>query len=130
LAYVKNNWIYLDHDQSVTASVGASYTWKKTFGGGTMAYADVLFGTGLRADEVTSSGEVIPNGDHVPSYYSANVGVEQKFKVHDKQFVKVRLDIVNVTDNSYELRNGTGVGVNAAQYGARRGFFLTLAYDF
>jgi outer membrane receptor protein involved in Fe transport len=130
LAYVKNNWIYLDHEQSVTASAGASYTWKKTFGGGTMAYADVLFGTGLRADETTSSGEVIPNGDHVPSYYSADVGVEQKVKVHEKQFVKVRLDIVNVIDNSYELRNGTGVGVNAAQYGARRGFFVTLAYDF
>ncbi len=130
LAYVSKNWIYLDHDQSVTASAGVAYTWKKTFGGGTMAYMDVLFGTGLRADEVTSSGEVIPNGDHVPSYYSANVGVEQKFKVHEKQFVKVRLDIVNLTDNSYELRNGTGVGVNAAQYGARRGVFVTLAYDF
>jgi outer membrane receptor protein involved in Fe transport len=130
LAYVKNNWIYLDHDQAVTASVGAAYTWKKTFGGGTMAYVDVLFGTGLRSDLVEASGEVIPNGDHVPSYYSANVGVEQKFKVRDKQFVKVRFDVVNVTDNSYELRNGTGVGVNAPQYGARRGFFVTLAYDF
>ena len=130
LAYVKDHWIYLDHDQRVTASVGASYTWKKTFGGGTMAYADVLFGTGLRADYVTSTGEVIPNGDHVPSYYSANIGVEQKFKVRDKQFVKVRFDVVNVTDNVYELRSGTGVGVNAAQYGMRRGFFVTLAYDF
>ena len=50
LAYVSNHWIYLDHDQTVTASAGASYTWKKTFGGDTMVYADVLFGTGLRAD--------------------------------------------------------------------------------
>jgi outer membrane receptor protein involved in Fe transport len=130
LAYVKDHWIYLDHDQRVTASVGASYTWKKTFGGGTMAYMDLLFGSGLRSDFVTSTGEVIPNGDHVPSYYSANVGVEQKFKVRDKQFVKVRLDVVNVTDNVYELRSGTGVGVNAAQYGMRRGFFVTLAYCF
>ena len=50
--------------------------------------------------------------------------------MRDKQFVKVRFDVVNVTDNSYELRTGSGVGVNAPQYGARRGFFLTLAYDF
>ena len=28
-----------------------------------------------------------------------------------------------MTDKSYELRSGTGVGVNAAQYGMRRGFF-------
>jgi outer membrane receptor protein involved in Fe transport len=130
LAYVSNHWIYLDHDQTVTASAGASYTWKKTFGGETMVYTDLLFGTGLRADFVEANGDVIPNGAHVPSYYSANVGVQQKFKVRDKQYVKVRFDVVNVTDNSYELRNGTGVGVNAPQYGMRRGFYLTLAYDF
>ncbi len=130
LAYVGNHWIYLDHDQTATASAGASYTWKKTFGGDTMVYADVLFGTGLRADFVEANGDVIPNGAHVPSYYSGNVGIQQKFKVRDKQFVKVRFDVVNVTDNSYELRTGSGVGVNAPQYGARRGFYLTLAYDF
>ena len=44
--------------------------------------------------------------------------------------LKARLDIVNVTDNIYELRNGSGVGVNAAQYGMRLGFFGTLTYSF
>jgi hypothetical protein len=44
--------------------------------------------------------------------------------------LKARLDIVNLTDNSYELRSGTGVGVNAAQYGARIGFFGSLSYSF
>jgi outer membrane receptor protein involved in Fe transport len=43
---------------------------------------------------------------------------------------KVRLDVLNVTDNSYELRNGSGVGVNAAQYGMRRGIFGSAAYSF
>jgi hypothetical protein len=37
---------------------------------------------------------------------------------------------VNVTDEVYELRDGSGVGVNAAQYGMRRGFFGTIAYQF
>jgi outer membrane receptor protein involved in Fe transport len=32
LAYVKNHWIYLDHDQRVTGSFGASYLWKEGFG--------------------------------------------------------------------------------------------------
>ena len=44
--------------------------------------------------------------------------------------LKARLDIVNVTDNIYELRNGSGVGVNAAQYGMRMGIFGTLTYAF
>jgi hypothetical protein len=37
---------------------------------------------------------------------------------------------VNVTDSIYELRNGSGVGVNAAQYGERRGIFGSLGYEF
>ncbi len=30
LAYIKNHWIYLDHNQAVTASAGISYTWENT----------------------------------------------------------------------------------------------------
>jgi hypothetical protein len=58
------------------------------------------------------------------------MGAEQTFKVGAKQTLKARLDIVNVTDNVYELRNGTGVGVNAAQFGMRRGIFGSLGYAF
>jgi hypothetical protein len=32
-----------------------------------------------------------------------------------------------VFDTVYELRNGTGIGVFAPQFGPRRGFFLGLA---
>jgi len=42
----------------------------------------------------------------------------------------MHVDVVNLADKSYELRNGSGVGVNAAQYGMRRGFFGSLRYDF
>ena len=31
---------------------------------------------------------------------------------------------INVFDKIYEIRNGTGVGVGAPQYGPRRGFFV------
>ena len=129
LAYVKNHWIYLDHDQRVSGSFGASYTWNEAFGA-SRVYVDALYGSGLRTDSTSSSGETIPNGGTVPSYYSLNMGAEQSFKVTAKQIVKARLDIVNVTDNIYELRNGSGVGVNAAQYGMRRGIFGSLAYAF
>ena len=52
------------------------------------------------------------------------------FKIAGKNRLKARLDVVNVTDNVYELRNGSGVGVNAAQYGMRRGFFGTVSVLF
>jgi outer membrane receptor protein involved in Fe transport len=133
-AYVKNHWIYLDHDQTVSGSFGASYVWNESFGS-TRAYVDSLYGSGLRADgggteNGLPTGNLIPNGTTVPSYYSVNVGVEQSFKVRKKQSLKARLDVVNVTDNVYELRNGSGVGVNAAQFGERRGIFGSIGYAF
>jgi outer membrane receptor for ferrienterochelin and colicins len=44
-AYIADNYIHLDHEQRVTASAGASYLWD-----GTRFSADMLLGTGLRAD--------------------------------------------------------------------------------
>jgi outer membrane receptor protein involved in Fe transport len=35
----------------------------------------------------------------------------------------VRFDIINLFDEDYEIRDGTGVGVGAPQFGPRRGFF-------
>jgi hypothetical protein len=130
LAYVQNHWIYLDHDQRVTGSFGVSYTFKEGERNATRLYADALYGSGLRTDGMDSMGNVIPNGGSVPSYYTINIGAEQSFKLDKKQMLKARLDIVNLTDNSYELRDGSGVGVNAAQFGARLGFFGSVSYIF
>ncbi len=38
--------------------------------------------------------------------------------------VELRVDVVNVFDNVYEIRDGTGVGVGAPQFGASRGVFF------
>jgi hypothetical protein len=59
-----------------------------------------------------------------------NLGAEETFKVGRKQFLKARVDIVNITDNVYELRDGGGIGVNAAQFGMRRAIFGSLSYVF
>ena len=130
LAYVKNHWIYLDHDQELTGSFGTSYLWKESSRTSTLLYLDALYGSGLRTDQTTSSGQVIPNGGTVSPYYSINCGIEQSFKLEKKRMLKARFDIVNLTDNSYQLRDGSGVGVNAASYGARIGFFGSLTYVF
>jgi hypothetical protein len=129
LAYVKEHWIFLDHDQQLTASYGASYAWKEAHGT-TRAYIDILYGTGLRTDLAQPDGSVIPNGGTVPAYYTISVGGEQSFRVSFHRVWKVRLDVLNLTDNSYELRNGSGVGVNAAQYGMRRGIFGSVSLSY
>jgi outer membrane receptor protein involved in Fe transport len=129
-SYVKKHWIYLDHDQEFTGSFGTSYLWKQSSRSSMRVYMDALYGSGLRTDETTPDGGTIPNGGTVSPYYSINCGAEQSFKLEKKQMLKARLDIVNLTDNSYQLRDGSGVGVNAASYGARIGFFGSLTYVF
>jgi len=134
LAYVQNHWIYLDHDQTYSATAGVSYRFKAEYEVPTLTYMDIVTGSGLRQNgggfEDGPGSNPIPNGATVPDYYELNVGVEQTFKLADKQFLKARIDIVNITDNIYELRSATGVGVNAAQYGMRRGIFGSLSYHF
>ena len=129
LAYVQSHWIHLDHDQTLSGSFGASYHWDETQGT-TRIYVDATYGSGLRNDATAADGSNIPNGGTVPSYYSINAGVERSFKFGSNQVVKARLDVVNLTDKIYELRDGSGVGVNAAQFGMRRGFFGSLSYAF
>jgi hypothetical protein len=133
LAYVKNHWIYLDHDQRISGSFGAAYTWKEVHGS-THVYMDAIYGSGLRQDgggfEPNDPTAPIPNGSNVPEYYSLNMGVGQDMKLDKTRVLKARLDIVNITDNVYELRSGSGVGVNAAQYGMRRGIFGSLGLAF
>jgi len=128
-SYVKNNWIHLDHDQTVSGSFGASYRWKHTCGS-TRVFVDAIYGSGLRTDGFLPNGTKVPNGATVPAYYSVSMGVQEGFNIRGKERLRARLDVVNITDNTYELRNGSGVGVNAAQFGMRLGFFGTLSYIF
>jgi len=116
LSYIAGHYIPLDHQQLVSLSAGASYAWDKTH-----FSADMLYGTGLRRDGAT------PNGDSVPAYVTVNLGVSQDFEVADVKGLTARFDILNLFDEVYEIRDGTGVGVGAPQFGARRGFFVGLS---
>ncbi|MGH7992042.1 MAG: TonB-dependent receptor [Limisphaerales bacterium] len=124
LAYVQNHYIYLDHDQRVTGSFGASYTWHEGEHYRTMIYTDAIYGSGLRSSVNT------PNDSSVPAYYSVNLGAGQSFKLPKDRTLTARVDVVNLTDNIYQLRSGTGVGVGASQYGERLGFFGSLSMTF
>jgi outer membrane receptor protein involved in Fe transport len=129
LDYIANNWIHLDHEQQHTASGGASYVYE-----GTRVSADFLMGSGLRADLELPPGQTngyggddIPNGEHLPYYTQVNAGISHVFDVTSAGTVTARFDVINVFDKIYEIRNGTGVGVGAPQFGARRGFFFGLS---
>ena len=83
--------------------------------------ADLLFGSGLRADGA------VPNGDHVPGYTCVNFGVSHDFRSGQAGDLTARVDLINVFDEKYEIRDGSGIGVGAPQWGARRGFFFGLS---
>jgi opacity protein-like surface antigen len=84
--------------------------------------ADVIYGSGLRAGDF--------NTDHNPSYAQVNAGISREFTVPGWSPIIARFDVVNVFDTSYVIRNGTGIGVFAPQYGPRRGYFFGLAQKF
>ncbi len=44
--------------------------------------------------------------------------------------ISLRADLINAFDKSYEIRNGTGIGVGAPQWGPRRGLFVGLTKRF
>jgi outer membrane receptor for ferrienterochelin and colicins len=126
LAYIANNYIHLDHEQQKTASGGVSYLWRDT-----RFSADFLLGSGLRADEPLPDGETtsyggtsIPNGAHLPYYTQVNTGLTHVFSIPGAGTLTARVDAINIFDKVYEIRNGTGVGVGAPQYGPRRGVFF------
>ena len=131
LAYIAHNYIPLDHEQQKTASGGVSYLWRDT-----RFSADFLVGSGLRADLALPPGETtpyggtrIPNGAHLPYYTQINTGITHLFAMQGGGLT-ARFDVLNILDKEYEIRNGTGVGVGAPQYGPRRGVFLGLSKSF
>jgi outer membrane receptor protein involved in Fe transport len=124
LAYIADHYIHLDHEERVSASGGVSYLWHDT-----RLSADMIFGTGLRQDLVLPDGYNIPNGDHTPSYVQVNLGLSHAFKFHGTGPLTLRFDVINLFDKIYEIRSGTGIGVFAPQYAARRGLFAGVSKD-
>ena len=114
LAYIQGHYIHLDHDARFTGSGGAAYS---AFAGTqhpARFSADLVTGSGLRAD-----GDV-PNGRALPGYYVVNLSATENFKELFLRGVELRFDVINLLDRRYEIRDGTGIGVGAPQFGLRR----------
>lgn len=113
LGYLTTNHMQLDHQGRFTGSGGVSYDLLKNL----RLHADFLYGSGLRAG--------FANSEELRPYCPVNLGLEFAWKTHKLGIreLKLRFDCLNVLDEVYELRNGTGVGIAAPAYGPRRAFF-------
>ncbi len=116
--YALTNYLNTDHSQILTTSAGVSYPiWENT-----KASLDMFSGSGLRNGD--------HNSTHVPGYAQFNLGLSHEFTALDWKPFTVRFDVVNLFDHVYELRDGSGIGVFAPQYGPRRGFFVGFSQKF
>ena len=116
LAYIQNHWVYLDHDQRWTASAGGSYKWNDT----TFSLS-AIYGSGLRSG--------FANTQSLPPYAQVNLGLAHEFQIGGDKFT-ARLDVINLFDAVYELRDGSGIGVGAPQWGPRRTVLAGLTHKF
>ena len=126
LSYISTHWINTDHSQNLTASGGISYLWTSynPWIDGFKTSATFIYGTGLRSG--------FANTDHVSPYTQVNLGLSREFNPWGSggwftQPMTVRFDIVNLLDSIYEIREGSGIGVFAPQFGPRRGYYVGLS---
>ncbi|SDC52270.1 Outer membrane receptor proteins, mostly Fe transport [Belnapia rosea] len=115
LAQIGRKWVRTDHDQLLTGSAGGAY---EAWQGGTVS-ASMVYGSGMRKG--------FANSEVMTPYVTVNLGLSQRLTLPDGGDWTLRFDVLNLFDRAYQLRDGTGIGVGAPQYGMRRGFFAGLS---
>ncbi len=124
LAYISDHYIHLDHDEHYAGSGGAAYTAFAASDHPARFSTDLVVGSGLRADGL------VPNGRALPGYYVINLSAVETLKSLWLRGTELRLDLLNLLDRRYEIRDGTGVGVGAPQFGLRRTVLLGVTQRF
>ena len=129
LDYISAHYIHQDHDQRFTGSAGAAYTVMQGRPTPLRLSADLLVGSGLRA-----STSAIPNGRALGSYYTINLSAVQRLDPSVMggfgRGTELRLDVINLLDRKYVLRDGSGLGVGNPQYGLRRAVLAGVSQKF
>ena len=117
LDYTAQHYVHLNHDQTITLSTGAAYTFLHT-----TVHVDALYGSGFY--------DGFADMDKVSEHCPANCGVKHDFKVGKRQMLTLRCDVINLFDEIYVYHHGAGIGTTAPYYGERRGIFAGLDYKF
>ena len=98
ISYIANHWVTLDDDQMFVGSGGTSYNlW------GFLLTADAIWGSGYRRG-FANSGEL-------PPILQFNAAVVRSFRMPGVGNVEGRISLINVFDHTYQIRNGSGIGV-------------------
>ena len=117
IEYISKHNVAPDHLQTMTASAGAAYNWL-----GTKISGDVIYASGLRTGD--------NNRNTMPAYTILNGAIARNFDLPQIGKINFRLAGVNLTDKTYRFSNGSGIGINASQYGMRRTFYLIASKSF
>jgi outer membrane receptor protein involved in Fe transport len=129
LDYIAQHYIHQDHDQRFTGSAGAAYTLMQGQPTPLRLSADLLVGSGLRA-----SASDVPNGRALGGYYTVNLSAVQKLDPSvlggRGRGTELRVDVINLLDRRYVLRDGSGLGVGNPQYGLRRAILAGVSQRF
>jgi outer membrane receptor protein involved in Fe transport len=121
LAYLARNFTPTPLDQTVTASAGGSYRWSRL-----QVSADGVLGSGLP----TTPAGAAPNAAHLAAYAQLNLAAVWRLASFAQRPLDLRLDVMNVFDARYRLRDGRGLGDGPPQWGPRRGVFVGLEQAF
>jgi hypothetical protein len=117
LSYINSHYVFLDHDQTFTNSAGAVYTWH-----GFAFSIDGIYGSGLRSG--------FANTGNLPYYIQVDGGVTRRVTLPNHGGVlEFRTAMVNMNDHIYQIRNGSGIGVFAPQYGPRRALYGGIKWE-
>ena len=123
LALIANHAIHTDHDQTYTSSAGIKYTLPPH---NTRFAVDLTAGSGLR----TTLPGGPPNGTALPGYQQVNFSIVQPIDTVFLKGMELRFDVINLFDEIYRIRSGSGLGVFAPQFGPRRTFLAGLTQRF
>ena len=116
--YAQSHYIYLDHNQSLTMSGGADYTWR-----GTTFGVDGIYEDGLR-EGFANTGKLKPT---VQFDLSAARSV---FLSEALGKIDLRMAVINVLDRKNEIRDGSGIGVGAPAWGPRAALYFGVTKPF
>jgi TonB dependent receptor/Carboxypeptidase regulatory-like domain len=117
LAYIAKHWITLDDDQMFVASSGVAYQVL-----GMTLIVDGFWGSGYRRG--------FANLGTLPPYLQVNAAIERPLDLPRIGKIIPRISMLNMFDHSYQIRNGTGVGVFAPSYGPRRTLYFSIRFPF
>jgi len=118
LAYISGHYILLDHDQLWSGSAGVSYRWL-----GTSFGADGTYGSGLRRG--------FANTGKMPSTLQIDLSATRDVHISDGfGDLGLRLAVLNVLDRTNPIRDGSGIGVGAPQFGPRAALYFGVSKPF